>query len=156
VLLQSTVIILSAPVYLASALSSLWLGLCNRTAKQVLAGQKTFYAVVFAAQCLYCAYHGELLLWMVILSRACHTNIPPCSPSVRCQAKWCGQIQLLEMNETKWLQSHTVPAITYCVWKTEDFMRSRTRRESHCGKKARSEWNFHQRLEKKESSFSTM
>jgi hypothetical protein len=46
-LLGSTIIVLSMSVYFVSELSFLWSGLSNGMAKQVFAGQKTFFAALF-------------------------------------------------------------------------------------------------------------
>jgi hypothetical protein len=58
-------------------------------------GQKTFFAVVFAACC---SFYRKILFWMAVLSRGCHTNFPPSPLSVRCHNKMTQKIQLLEAN----------------------------------------------------------
>jgi hypothetical protein len=65
-------------LYFVDVISSR-LGLCNGTAQQVLTDQKTFCAAVFAPlhvnTCLYGAYRGEMLIWTVVLSRACAERV---------------------------------------------------------------------------------
>jgi hypothetical protein len=63
--------------HLSSSRSKEWRcsGLCNKTAKQVFTTHKTFYAAALPAHDSHCAYHGEMLFWMVALSRASTKNV---------------------------------------------------------------------------------